>query len=506
MLADGFQSFRALHRNARLYLLSNIPQAMTAGALGVLYTLYLTALGYGTDFIGVVAVVGTIGAGLGILPANRLVARLGWRATLIWSDVIGGIAIAAQLVAPTRPVIVVTTLGIGASVALVLVVNTPLLAAFSAPEQRTALFGLNNALVFLATVVGSLLGGFLPGFFLRPGVRASAVFQLFTPLLVSGSQAQAYELALIVTGVIALPSIVPVLLMTNRVGEGGERNAEDAEGRGEGGRGEGRAGEEGASSAASSPRRRTSRPRALQREPSRLQPLGAGAEVVAERGAVERERLPWQVRVAPRLRELRVLASGVIGRFAVTQGLVGFGAGIFFPYVNLYFVNRLGASTEFYGALSALLSVVVAAASLAAVPLARHFGTLRAAIVAQLVSLPCLLAIGAIPVLAVASVVYLLRGGLMATTSPPLQSYLMEAVPAEQRVPASSAYNVSFQVCWALGAGFGGWLITLAGYRAPFLAAVPFYALSAVLLIVWFGGKRLRMPQRLAAGTEGSNG
>src|SRR5215472_4127726 len=152
MLASWLGSYRALQRNARLYLISNVPQAATAGALGVLYTLYLAALGYGTDFIGLVAVVGTIGAGLGILPANRLVARLGWRTTLIWSDLVGGVAIAVQLVAPTPAVIVLTTLGIGASVALVLVVNTPLLTAYSSPGQRTALFGLNNALVFLATV------------------------------------------------------------------------------------------------------------------------------------------------------------------------------------------------------------------------------------------------------------------------------------------------------------------------------------------------------------------
>lgn len=197
-------------------------------------------------------------------------------------------------------------------------------------------------------------------------------------------------------------------------------------------------------------------------------------------------RLIWRTRLA----EVRVLAVGVIGRFAVTQGLVGFGAGIFFPYVNLYFVTRLGMSTAAYGALSALLSVCVALASLVAAPLARRLGAIRTAIAAQVASLPFLVAIGAIPVLAVASVVYLVRGSLMAITNPPLQSYLMDAVPRRQRVYASSAYNVSFQVCWALGAGFGGWLIALAGYRAPFLIAAPFYALGAVLLIVWFGRRR----------------
>ncbi len=468
MLASWLGSYRALQRNARLYLISNVPQAATAGALGVLYTLYLNALGYDTTFIGLVAVVGTIGAGLGILPANGLVERLGWRATLILSDVIGGAAVTAQLLAPVPPVILVTTLGVGASVALVLVVNTPLLAAFSSSAQRTALFGLNNALAFLAMVVGSLLGGVLPPFFHRADVQSTALYHALAPVLVRGSDARAYELALIVVGLIALPSIVPVLLMR----EGAAESAEDAEGG---------------------------------RSPARVgglrggTPLGAGSPA----GPPSRE---WRARMAPRLAKLRARALGVIGRFAVTQGLVGFGAGIFFPYVNLYFVKHLGMSTPAYGALSAVLSVGVALASLVAAPLARQLGVIRTAISAQVASLPFLVAIGAIPVLAVASVVYLIRGSLMAVTNPPLQTYLMDAVSERERVTASSAYNVSFQVCWALGAGLGGWLITLAGYRAPFLAAAPFYALSAVLLFVWFGRSRRAASDAESAEDRGRRG
>ena len=451
MLASWLGSYRALQRNARLYLISNVPQAATAGALGVLYTLYLNALGYDTTFIGLVAVVGTIGAGLGILPANGLVERLGWRATLIWSDVIGGIAVAAQLLAPVPPVIFITTLGVGASVALVLVVNTPLLAAFSSSAQRTSLFGLSNALAFLATVVGTLLGGILPPFFHRADVQSTALYYALAPVLVRGANARVYELSLIVVGLIALPSILPVLLMREE-----KRNAESAE-----------------------------RPR---------RPAGDSST-----GPRWRE---WRAWTATRLAKLRAQAVGVIGRFAVTQGLVGFGAGIFFPYVNLYFVKQLGMSTPAYGALSAVLSVSVALASLVAAPLARQLGGLRTAISAQIASLPFLVAIGAIPVLAVASITYLVRGSLMAITNPPLQTYLMDAVPEQQRVTASSAYNVSFQVCWALGAGVGGWLIAVAGYHVPFLVAAPFYALSAVLLFVWFGRARLAASDAGRGGEE----
>src|SRR5262245_30729897 len=183
MLANTLDRFRALGRNARLYLLSNLLQAATAGAVAILYPFFLTELGYGTEFIGLVLVVGTVGGGLGIIPANLLVNRLGYRAMLIWSNVVGGVAIAAQIVVPTAPVILLTSLAIGASIAVILVINTPLLTAYSTPHERTALLGLNNALNFLAGIGGSLLGGFLPGLFARPAVRSSGLLAMLHPFL-----------------------------------------------------------------------------------------------------------------------------------------------------------------------------------------------------------------------------------------------------------------------------------------------------------------------------------
>ena len=103
MLSSLVDPFRALSRNAQLYLISNSIQAVTAGALVVIYTLYLSALGYNAGFIGLLAFVGTIGGGIGIVPSQFLVNRYGWRTMLIWSDMIGGVAIFLQLILPTPP-------------------------------------------------------------------------------------------------------------------------------------------------------------------------------------------------------------------------------------------------------------------------------------------------------------------------------------------------------------------------------------------------------------------
>lgn len=444
--------FRALRRNARLYLISNTLQAITAGAVAVLYTLFLKALGYNQEFIGLVLVVGTIGGGLGILPASPLVHRIGWRAVLLWSDMIGGVAVAVQLFFPTEPVILITTIGVGASVALFLVVNAPFLAANSTREERTALFGLSNALGYFAAVIGSLLAGFLPVFFASELVRNTALLRALDPVLVAGTTARSYQLALLVTGAIAVPSILPILLM---------REEPEAT------------------------------PVASPTAGSAGIPDVRGVSAPPEKGGQRRRWrarwAEWRERARKALRGARRLAGGAAGRFSVTQSLVGFGAGIFLPYINLYFVNSLGASTAYYGVVSAALTVMLAVAALISIPLAQRFGKLRTAIAAQVASLPFLLALGLFPALWVVTGAYLLRGFLMNVTSPPLQTFLMESVPEDTRVVASNIYNVSFQVAFAAGSGAGGLLITLTGDRAPFFVAAPFYAASAVLLLLWFG-------------------
>jgi MFS family permease len=446
MLADAFRHARQLNRNVRLYLLSNALQAVSAGALGIIYTLYLKALGYGTDFIGLALVVGTIGGGLGIVPANWLVRRWGWRKTLIWSDVIGAVSLALQVFFPVVPVILVTTLGIGASVALVLVVNAPFLAANSDGEERTPVFALSNALGFLAAVLGALLGGFLPGVFASDAVRHAGVIQALAPLLARGHLARSYELAILATGAVALPSILPILWLTEA---------------------------------------RTVAPAAS--------PVAPAARVApgAWLGAWLR-REDWHALA----RTVRATANGPIGRFAATQSILGFGAGLFGPYVALYFVNALGASVAFFGALSSALTILLALGSLLIVPLAARLGKIRAAVATQLLSLPFLLMLGLAPTLAVAAVALLIRGPLMNASGPALQAYLMERAPEHQRVLASGVYNVSWQLAGALGAGAGGLMIARLGYHSVFVAAAALYAVSITLVALWFG----RPGQPVAAG------
>lgn len=435
-LTSSLARFGHLRRNARLYLISNTLQAFTAGALGVLYTLFLNSLGFGTTFIGITLFVATAGGALGILPASALVRRLGWRAMLLWSDAIGGVAIAAQLLAPTSAVVLITSVGIGASVAIFLVLNAPFLAANSAPEERNAIFALNNALGFLGGVSGTLIGGFLP-IWITAGFQAQAPWLLaLRPLLLAEPHARVYQLALLAAGIVAVPSIIPVFLLHDQREQSDQSQQSGAVDAGD----------------------------ALPRAPA--QPLGE--------------------RIGGWLRSASAAVSSGVGRFSFSQALVGFGAGLFAPFLNIYFVDHLGASTAFYGELTATVTALLAVVSLASAPLADRFGRVRVALVAQVLSLPFMVAMGAAPLLLVVAACYVIRSTLMNTGGAPLQAWLMDAVAPQRRVLASNAYNISWQGAWAIGAALGGGLIALGGYGLPFYVAAVCYAVSAALLGVWF--------------------
>jgi MFS family permease len=456
-LATTFAQYRALSRNAKLYLISGTIQAISVGAAVILYTLFLNALHYSNTFISEVLFVGALGGALGILPAGMLVDRLGWRAMLLWSDVLGGGALLFQFLVPTRGVTLATSVVAGLSVAMVIVINAPLLTANSSPAERTALFGLSNATGFLASVVGSLLGGILPVWLAQRAIQHGRLVLAMQPLLVSDPTARGYQLALLITGAISIPSLIPVLMMREDrpVARAGRRADATTQG--------------------------LSTLVVLHEWQGRAWQAGqAGRTRVAHLWSTRRERWPELVARG------RVEARGPIVRYTVAQALVALGAGLFAPYVNIYFVRDLHATTAFYGALASALTISLAVASLFAAPLSDRFGKVRLTLVAETCSLPFLVALGAAPALGVAAAFFLVRGFLMNMASPAIGAFYMEAVPSEQRGVASSVNNGVWQGVWALGAVIGGPISDAGGNRVLFLLATPLYAVSILLLAIWF--------------------
>ena len=161
---------------------------------------------------------------------------------------------------------------------------------------------------------------------------------------------------------------------------------------------------------------------------------------------------------------------------AVNYFLIGAGAGLVIPFMNLYFARRFGCSSGQIGFFFSFAQVFTAAAALLAPAIARRFGKLRTAYASQLLSLPFLITLGAESRLAIAVPAFWVRATLMQASTPLLQTFVMEALPVELRARSTSLNNLVWNIGWATSATFAGLIIQRFGYSVPFYCTAVLYA------------------------------
>jgi MFS family permease len=170
--------------------------------------------------------------------------------------------------------------------------------------------------------------------------------------------------------------------------------------------------------------------------------------------------------------------------------LVGAGAGLVIPFMNLYFARRFDCSSAQIGSFFSAAQVVTAFASLLAPAVARRFGKLRTAVSSQLLSLPFLVTLGFESHLPIAVGAFLIRATLMQASTPLMTAFVMEVLPSHLRARASSLVNLAWNVGWAVTATFAGMIIERFGYDVPFYCTAALYALAAISFYLAYRSRR----------------
>ncbi len=444
------QQFGHFQRNARLYLISNVLSGVTTGILLVLYNLYLFSLGYGADFIGLVLFVGTIGAGIAIFPAGICIDRFGGKAVVICSNLLIGFAGIGQILFRQPVPLLVSAFIAGIGGAGTLVVNAPFLTINSAPGERSHLFSLSIALGLVTTVVGNSIGGILPVYFRGLSWLMGPLPPWLGLVLAMQPSPRSYQLSLLFAGAIAIPSLVPLFMLEDR------------------------------------------RPPRQFRGATRKTP-----------GSLSFPTPTWLSNNL--LVSIRSIVCSAIFFLILVQAFIGAGAGLFFPYFNIYFVQQLNASPALFGLLSAGATAITALLTLIAPWLARRIGKVNSIVSTQVSSIPLLVTIGLTPILPVAAILYLFRQGLMDMSNGVLQVFSMEAVSEQHRGVANSAYQVAFQVPWALTAPLGGLIIIHFGYPAVFIGGALCYLVASSILWGVFGRGRENQFKPVVTADEGQS-
>jgi MFS family permease len=173
---------------------------------------------------------------------------------------------------------------------------------------------------------------------------------------------------------------------------------------------------------------------------------------------------------------------------AINAALIGSGAGLVIPFMNLYFKNRFACSSGQIGTFFSIAQVFTALAALAAPAVARRFGKLRTAVASELLSLPFLVTLGGERHLGVAVGAFWLRATFMQASTPLLQAFVMEVLPHELRARSTSLNNMVWNLGWAVSATLAGVVIEHFGYAVPFYLTATLYLTAALTFYRAFRG------------------
>lgn len=167
--------------------------------------------------------------------------------------------------------------------------------------------------------------------------------------------------------------------------------------------------------------------------------------------------------------------------------VIGLGAGLLIPYLNVFFKQRFGIPDALLGLIFAVSQLLTGTATLLAPILAERWGKIRTVVFTQLASLPFLMALGFVPVLSVAIGAFWLRAMLMNMAGPLYTAFAMEQVREEERGTVGAMFGVSWSVGQGVGPGISGLVQRSAGFTPLFLVTGTTYLMATLLLLALFG-------------------
>lgn len=200
---------------------------------------------------------------------------------------------------------------------------------------------------------------------------------------------------------------------------------------------------------------------------------------------------------AQRLSLGKVLASPIPRNLAVYNMFIGFGAGLVVPFFNVFLTEQLKAGTEQVGFIMAGSSVVLIFAVLLSPRLVDKFGKVKSVVLSQGSSIPLLIVMGLSPGIWPVTIAYWLRHGLMNLSNPITGSFAMEIVEPEQRATTASLISMANNLCRAVSATVGGFMMDNFGNGSPYFLTAIIYSMAVMWYYTHFREEEIKYKARL---------
>ena len=197
--------------------------------------------------------------------------------------------------------------------------------------------------------------------------------------------------------------------------------------------------------------------------------------------------------------------GGVLSKFLLPSLIIGLGAGLMQPFMNVYFRKVYLKPDPTIGIVFALGGLAMAVGQFAGPPLADRFGKINTVMMSQGLSIPFLITLGLgawlVPAgiitpelfFILAGIAYIFRLALMNLSNPVYQTFILERVPIQAQALAASLSALVFQVGWFIMPQISGRLQVVygpTGFTFVFAGVTLLYILAIGVEWLFFGGQR----------------
>jgi MFS family permease len=214
--------------------------------------------------------------------------------------------------------------------------------------------------------------------------------------------------------------------------------------------------------------------------------------------AGKRVELPWvQIRRYHRL----------FFKFLLPSLIIGLGAGLMQPFMNVYFRNVYQKPDLAIGVVFALGGLAMAAGQFIGPPMADRYGKIQTVMLTQALSIPFLMTLGLgawlVPAgivrpelfFLLAGIAYIFRLALMNLSNPVYQTFILERVPEDTQALIVSLTNLVFQVGWFVMPQISGRLQVQfgpSGFLFVFIGVTVLYMTAIAVEYRFFGAERAK--------------
>lgn len=189
-------------------------------------------------------------------------------------------------------------------------------------------------------------------------------------------------------------------------------------------------------------------------------------------------------------------SKNIIIKYVIASAIVAFGAGMVVPLMTRWLNKQYGVIDAISGPILGAANIIIGVSTLAAPPLAKKIGLVKAIVVTQGLSTLFMFLTPLQPDYLSASFVYTIRAFLMNMASPLQQSMIMGLVAEDERGAASGVSAAFWRLPNALSTSIGASLMGVGLLAAPFFLAGLFYIISIGLFWLYFRNTRLPEEQK----------